>query len=96
MGGAVVDGFGFSSSAKKLGVWGDGTAAQVPASATHCRINVSQQLGGNYRTLFPFHRVLAEGQAGREETCVLIELHNKEILTAEQIMELKGNRSYCL
>lgn len=43
--------------------------------------------------LFPFHRVLAEGQAGREEMRVLTELHNKEILAAEHITELEGNRS---
>lgn len=52
--------------------------------------------GGNYLTLFPFHQVLAEGHAGREEMHELTELYNKEILTAEQITELKGNRSYCL
>lgn len=45
--------------------------------------------------LFPFHRALAEGQAGREDMRVLAELHNKDILTAEQIMELKGNKSHC-
>jgi len=51
---------------------------------------------GNYLTLFPFHRVLAEGQAARGDMRVLTELHNKEILAAEQITELKGNRSSCL
>lgn len=74
----------------------EGAEAQVPAPVTHCRISVSWQSGGNYLVLLPCCSILTEGQAGKEETCVLTDPHNKEILTAERLIELRGNRSYCL
>lgn len=46
--------------------------------------------------MLPFHRALAEGQAQREGKQVLTELHNKEVLEAEKIIETRENRSYCL
>lgn len=46
--------------------------------------------------MLPLHRVLAERQALREDMQIFTEFHNKEVLDAEKIIEIRGNRSYCL